>query len=383
MKVSLNLSRRSGLPQHLSLALSLGFCAYNAGWPASATTTDLGGESRGDVGGKQRELQDQRVAAAREWLQSDHENLYVLMTALHPQMRLMSKVIDITGSKSEVHRLHTAAASGERRFRIEEFYNGSRPGRWLHSFQSELWAMLSSREVWSLCVQDENSASNIARLCLRASAVAYELIQWRRDSFPCKLFKIIDSEAAAQQAFDVFTSSPCLLDEFSWRHISAFPSVAALRSQESIQILAAVAVHFQGSIYSTESLHSRNSRRAKHRLTHDLALRHLGMWHQVRAQPPWMCQDAPHVKNSQGTWRGLSEIAPFTLSSALRFCVSCWLQANAPESLRSVLDQSPVIGGAPTQQALPKNAMLISLLHPLPIPSSDQFLLVHSGRPVE
>ena len=244
-----------------------------------------------------RELQDQRIEKAGEWLKGDYDKLYVLLTALRPQMRLMAKAIDITGSRSEVHRLHTAATTGERRFRIEEFYNGSDPGKWLHNYQSELWGLLSSQEAWSLCIQDEASASNIVRLCLKASAVAYELIHWRCKAFPIRLFKILDDRGAAEEIIGVFNSSTCLLDDFSLAHISAFPSASALCSQESIQILSAVAGQFQGSIYSTESLHSRNARRAKHRLTHHLSLRHLAMWHQVRAQPAWMCQDVLESPN--------------------------------------------------------------------------------------
>ena len=253
----------------------------------------LEGNQDDGVQQQMRELQDHHVATAGQWLQGEHEKLYMVMTSLLPQKKLMSKSIEISGSVSEINRLHVAAQTNQRCFRIEEFFNAVEPGRWLHTFQEHVQATLASADTWELCVHDEATASDIVRLRLRSSATAAELIQWRCKSYPCQLFKVLEDAEAAEKAIQVYRDTPCLLDEFSLQHISAFPSASALRSQDSVQILSALAVHFLGSIYSTESLHSRNSKRAKHRLTHNLSVRNLAMWHQVRAQPPWLLQEPP------------------------------------------------------------------------------------------
>ena len=89
-------------------------------------------------------------------------------------------------------------------------------------------------------------------------------------SYPIKLFQLLCDRSAVDMVLADFVAAPCLFDQFSLEHVKAFPDREQLLSEASVQILSAVAGQFTGSIYSTECLHSHNSKRAQHRLTHGL-----------------------------------------------------------------------------------------------------------------
>ena len=243
-----------------------------------------------------RALQDQHVATAREWLPHGRQGLYLAMAALRPQKKLMQDVLQITGAIAQASEMSSSLQTGQApTFAIQKFCNAGEVGGFVHEFQMSMMRLLSDSAVWSPCTPDESCVTEIFRLSLRSSATVHELIELKCWGYPCRLFTILDRQDGAQNAADVlrqFHASPCLFDKFSFDHVRSFPTLDALVSEESLQILAAVGMVFSGSIHSTESLHSRNSRRAKHRMTHSLALHHLAMWHQAVAKPRWMMEDA-------------------------------------------------------------------------------------------
>ena len=242
-----------------------------------------------------RALQDQRIAQARTWLAEANarEDLCLVMIALRPQMGLMNKIIEVSGAAAEVARMHTSFESGmtKRNFCIEELDSACDPGGWFHGFQVQMRELMTTQDPWIVCGSDERTASEILRLCGRASSTAHELLAQRFTAFPICLFRVLKHPEQAPRILALAAEHPCLLDSFSASHLSLYDSPEKLVCQESLQSLALVALEFEATIASVESTHSRNSKRAKHRLTHHMSLPHLAMYHQLRARPRWVMED--------------------------------------------------------------------------------------------
>eukprot|EP00971_Amphidinium_carterae_P072881 1441234-Amphidinium_carterae.2 len=226
-------------------------------------------------------------------MQGGCEDLYLLMAALRPQKQLMKNLMDLSNQALHIKDMHRSWSEHQpRKYGMFHFYSAHESGHMANSFQKSMNHLVHDELVWSVCARDEARVTHMYRLCLRASAVVHELIQLRCRGYPAKLFRVLQhQEDAATHVLEDFVQHQCMLDSFSLHHVQSFPSVPELVSQDSFQILSAMAEQFVGSIFSTESLHSRNSIRARHRLTHELGLHHLAMWHQVVADPRWMLQD--------------------------------------------------------------------------------------------
>ena len=204
----------------------------------------------------------------------------------------MSKMLELTGEVAEARRLQEALDSREprRSFVITDLFQSCQPGGFLHNFQVQNYRLLSSEDDWCPLTADEANATEVLCRTARSAATCHELLTLRCQSFPTALFEVLVRPAAADEIIDVLNRKACLLDDFSLKHLQLYPTSQLLQSEESTQTLAATAIHLLASIYATETLHSRNSRRARYRLTHDCALPSLAMWRQLRACPRWMLQ---------------------------------------------------------------------------------------------
>eukprot|EP00971_Amphidinium_carterae_P331826 6465620-Amphidinium_carterae.1 len=161
-------------------------------------------------------------------------------------------------------------------------------GGLLHNFLSSLATRVSDQALWRDCNHDEATALNIMRFHLREAAVCHELMVVRTQAFPAKLFKVLVDPLAATEVLQVNEHSPCLLDPFSRDHLQRFPTLAALQSQDSKMALTATAMELVGNIFSTESSHSKATRRSKNRSTHRLSLPDLACWLQVDVALPFL-----------------------------------------------------------------------------------------------
>ena len=215
-------------------------------------------------------------------------DLYVLRSALEPQQLLIHKLLRQTSRLSELEWLDQVAKGENRSYKALTLAFGSDAGGVLHEYLSAIATHLGDERRWSPCHLVEAVASDIMRLSLRGAAVCHELLVMRSQSFPCVLFRLLQGPGYAQEILELANHSPCLLDAFSRRHLAAFATAEALNSQESLMVLRSTAMLFQGNTYSTETLHSKATRRSKNRITHSMSLHDLAMWYQVSATPSFL-----------------------------------------------------------------------------------------------
>ena len=235
-------------------------------------------------------LHDQHASVGRAWLQEDITQLFLILVSLAPQQQLMRRIIDISSAWAEVSRLHKALEGEQRSFAITEFVNAHCRGGFVHEHQQHIMANLLDPGRWGPAMHHEETSTDMVRFGLRAASVVHELLAQRCVSFPVQPFQILHNPDAASKIIQDWHQRPCIMDTFTLQHCEVYSDEEKLLSPESLEILSAAALLFIGSIYSTETLHSRHSKRANLKLTYDLTLQSVAMWAQTQAQPRHIIQ---------------------------------------------------------------------------------------------
>ena len=139
---------------------------------------------------------------------------------------------------------------------------------------------LRSESAWIGSPRTEATASSIFAMALRVPALAHFSVHVPFTAFPYRLVELLrrgdgqDDEFEWQTRIAGFFATPsCCLDRFSEHIRQMFASEQELRSDRAQEMLNLICEHIDCSTYSTERLHSSNSRRARSRTsTHEMSL---------------------------------------------------------------------------------------------------------------
>ena len=238
---------------------------------------------------EERELQGEHIRSASAWLRADGPlELYIVRRVLEPQQRLIHKLLQQTSHLKELEWMELAANQERRPYKSTALALGCENSGLFYEYLTQVARQLSDASLWEACQSVEGVAVDIFRMQLRGAAVCYELLVMRCQCFPMLLFRALAGTQYAREILDVAAASPCLVDSFSKRHLDAFGTPEALNSQESLMVLRTTAMLFQGTTFSTETVHSKSTRRSKNRMTHFMSLHDLSMWYQVSASPAFL-----------------------------------------------------------------------------------------------
>ena len=228
----------------------------------------------------------QVLKQAVAWVRSSPWNdLFVMHASLRPEAQLIRKVLYSTRTEN-IHDELLKHLEGQRSYHVLELLKG----RLLDDCVQEATRILMSSSSFDHLPETEYMRSNIMRCCMRGAAFVWAKIKTKVQSYPFKIFALIDnrSEALAASLLEESTCA-CLLDPWSRAFFQAFPTQVALLSEECHQLLVAVASLAICDTFSVERLHSRNARRARARGEgHKPQLKFLGLHHEGYAGPAFL-----------------------------------------------------------------------------------------------
>ena len=186
-----------------------------------------------------------------------------------------------------LHLSHLALHEGDRKFRMQCVQSGD--------LQRQLFkdsvARLLHRPHWREFPHVEHMASDTFRVSLRTIGAAHAMM-WKFEGYPYKLIELLcnDEEELDVNILCLMSAPLCCLDRFTVSFRASFPTHQALRSQEARAMLRALFLCFDGSIFSTERLHSANARRVAARTwTHQLRLSQAALGQVGSATPAFAC----------------------------------------------------------------------------------------------
>ena len=148
---------------------------------------------------------------------------------------------------------------------------------------------LLNKALWREFPHAEHVATDIFRVSMRGVGAAHATMS-RFKEYPYKLCELLEVD---EHELDVniacLLSAPlCAVDTFTESFRSQFHSHAQLRSRDARAMLRALFLCLDGSIFSTERIHSANARRvASRRWTHQLRLSQAALGQVGSATPPF------------------------------------------------------------------------------------------------
>ena len=229
------------------------------------------------------------MTAGNTWLRDNGvTDMHLMVVCLSPQQHLIHAFLKESGPIFDIRQCLAMQEGQVPSYRILKMLHGSSRGGLFWKFLEETGALLKQHPVWAEFTQDERTASQALALLMRSCAVMFELVEERCKSYPMRLFGVISDPMLADDIIAEAEATPCLLDRFSREHVRCYSTPEALRSSDSVSILKGIAALFTGHIFSTESLHGRNSKRGRLRLTHPLSLQQLALWSMAEAQPAFV-----------------------------------------------------------------------------------------------
>eukprot|EP00971_Amphidinium_carterae_P149858 2970914-Amphidinium_carterae.3 len=237
----------------------------------------------------------ERLARARrktlDFFSTDYfPKLFLMQTALGPQLQLMSHALHEVSAEWEVEQQSHLQRFGYRSYRLVNWCKAVH----LNIFFDSVFAQATSERLWQEHCQTEESRSNFLKFLMRPAAVIHQLVHVPTQGCPYKVFGLLDNVSMEQRlelATDLHATPKCLRDNFTNNFLSQeqFNTPRKLLSENARQVLAGIAVVTATTTYSTERLHSRNLRRAKHRVhTHSLDVKAVSVCHMGLAAPSWV-----------------------------------------------------------------------------------------------
>eukprot|EP00971_Amphidinium_carterae_P059182 1169999-Amphidinium_carterae.2 len=223
-----------------------------------------------------------RIAA--EWLSGNMlEDLYILRSALVPEVHLMSALLQATSVEVEVNKIIQREGAQEDDLRVLQLQEGGV----LHMMTRACRLQLSDSQPWAWLLGTEGRHSKVFKTASRSPAVVYHHCIFRHELFPWHLFKILDPKVDKRE---IVQTKRCLLDPFSKKFLDDFCIDGEL-TQHGVHVLQVMADMLVLNTFSTERVHSSTSQRLKHRhharrmSLPDVAVMHMGL-----AAPPWIRQ---------------------------------------------------------------------------------------------
>ena len=225
---------------------------------------------------------------ARDFFSSNYlPDMYLMQAALQPEQDLMSHALHQGSAAWEVREMQNLATMGWRNYRVLSWNQGLE----LDSCIQRCVQNFASAKQWQYFPHTEAFWSRITKVSLRPAAVLWSLMRVRTKGCPYKVFGLIAPLAAGDRealATSLLQTPRCLRDQFTSDFLVLFPTVQRLLSERARQILTCIAAAMATTTSSVERQHSRNARRAKHRVqTHLADLRALALSHCGYAAPAW------------------------------------------------------------------------------------------------
>ena len=226
---------------------------------------------------------------------SYHESVFIIRYLLAPQVELMSQLLHSLDDQEEL-RGHS-----QQNIRLLWWLQG----HCLRAYIQDTGERLRGVAHHMPFVCSEAFRSTVWMLAARSAAVAWQLIHIPSQSYPSRLFSLIDPEKDSLEVATALTTTRiCLLDEFTKAVLRAFPSVLALVSEPLKQILLAIGCQAQTCTYRIETLHSQNLRKASQRvMTHRPDLQAIAMQH-CRWAGPTCLRPLPKISTKERPKRG-------------------------------------------------------------------------------
>ena len=215
------------------------------------------------------------------------QHLFLLQAALQPEQELMAHALKMSSVAWELVAMQMQEQHGWSSYRVLTWHDGVH----LETFFQETFRNLFSATLWEDMVQTEETWSTIVRNSLRPAAAIWMLVYVRTKSCPFSLFKLLAPMGLVewQEVAEKLLQTPvCLRDSFATHFLALFGDQPSLLSERARQVLSCVASQMSTNTYSVERCHSRNARRARHRVhTHVADARAIALTHQGFAGPEW------------------------------------------------------------------------------------------------
>ena len=184
-----------------------------------------------------------------------------------------------------VCEMHELENSGQQmHYKVDKLLSGELAFTALRSSN----ALLHSPDIAMFMPPTEIASSKLFRAFARMWAVMYDNMHKRYTEYPYKLRLLISPSADLDVHIACFLSAKdCALDQFSKALRKDFGTEEQLKSVEFQQMLKIFFWHMDTSTYSTERLHSQNTRRTRVRaqVTHQLPLHQVALSHAGVAAP--------------------------------------------------------------------------------------------------
>ena len=255
-----------------------------------------------NVARRQRERAYRRTAVDFLCRQPDHLNeFYIFRVALSAEISFMRAILKQNEPVHDVARMELTKVGDHKgalqQLRILKTLSWGDAGGPLHEAFAKSMDRLTDEDTWQHLPHTEFMASCVMRYMLRPLAVYYELVWKRIRSYPLQLFRLLQEPSFAEHLMRVRTRDSCLFDQFSQAFVDMYDTAEKLQSTEASAVLTMQALQVVGNTHHTETLHSRNLRKARSRhQTHEMKLHHLGLWHQASAAPLWLPSQVPLKK---------------------------------------------------------------------------------------
>ena len=234
-----------------------------------------------------KEAAENKKIAATFLSSSPLDSLVLLRVSLDPEIELMSSLLHLCGQQTDSQQLGKQLREGFRTFPVLELARGTL----FQKFLQKTFSQMRTTTPWMCMSAHEAEANRVFRLCMRPAAVVRMLLATTWSNYPAKLFLLLDSDAGVKErvkreVLELARTSPCRLDDVTATVVSWFPD---MEGRELAEILSTLALQIHTTIASTESLHSRHSRRSRGRIqTHTMHLAGLGVMHCATTEPSWL-----------------------------------------------------------------------------------------------
>ena len=214
-------------------------------------------------------------------------DLYLMKTALQPEIDLMKFALSQCGSKWELQQFQNVTSLGWRRYRLGVWHRAQ-------ELDACIWKTITntrSVDTWSHMLEIEENRTMIWRMNLRLGACLFALVRVRVKSAPYPLWSLLTADSDDEKSFwarHISLTPACQRDKLTTDFCNAFPSLEEKLSEKALQILAAIGLLVATTTYSTERLHSKNSRAGLQRIqTHAADVASLAENHMGYVGPAW------------------------------------------------------------------------------------------------
>ena len=267
---------------------------------------DERGDAAQDPGMPENEMQQQRQERARSWrtartfMQSHwFPNFWVLRAALQPEIDLMNTILSEASYKHEVNQMYSLLTSGTRRSHITNVLSRRHIERMFIAARNTFL----TAALWNVLAPTEVQRSNIFRHCVHAAGVIFQHVCCKYERFPWLLFRIL-FDGTEETAAHILQKPVSLRDEFASGFLERYCEPALLLSPEAHETLSACAALVQTNTYSTERMHSCNSRKLAQRVLAKACSLEDMMCQHMTAPGPGFIQEAWLQKRREQTAGG-------------------------------------------------------------------------------